>query len=482
MQKIPRLMVAALKGGAGKTLLTIGITAALTNRGLSIVTFKKGPDYIDAGWLGKAAGCHCHNLDSYLFDADTLKTSFCAGANRCDIAVIEGNRGLFDGVSASGEYSSAELAKLLNCPVALVVDASKMTRTAAALVLGCKLLDPSVSIKAVILNRVAGSRHEKTLRESIEDHCSIPVIGCVNKLSLENFPQRHLGLLPLFEHAGANELIVQAAQVVERSIDLDRLVRIANTADPFNCDYSVNLALKRDPSHVDLKIGVLRDSAFQFYYPENLSALSATGAKLVEISALESKPIPELDALYIGGGFPETHAECLAKNTVFKNSLFEAVESGLPVYAECGGLMYLARELTIDNTTYPMVGVFDVGTVLERVPQGHGYMTVEVVVHNPFFPVGSVFKGHEFHYSYIKSENVRRSSYAFKVIRGHGINGAYDGIFRNNALGTYLHLHALGAQEWAQHILNRAVQYHSAQKSDSTVRQWIPGPKSNHQI
>ncbi len=482
MQKIPRLMVAALKGGAGKTLLTIGITAALTNRGLSIVTFKKGPDYIDAGWLGKAAGCHCRNLDSYLFDADTLKTSFCAGANRCDIAVIEGNRGLFDGVSASGEYSSAELAKLLNCPVALVVDASKMTRTAAALVLGCKLLDPSVSIKAVILNRVAGSRHEKTLRESIEDHCSIPVIGCVNKLSLENFPQRHLGLLPLFEHAGANELIVQAAQVVERSIDLDRLVRIANTADPFNCDYSVNLALKRDPSHVDLKIGVLRDSAFQFYYPENLSALSATGAKLVEISALESKPIPELDALYIGGGFPETHAECLAKNTVFKNSLFEAVESGLPVYAECGGLMYLARELTIDNTTYPMVGVFDVGTVLERVPQGHGYMTVEVVVHNPFFPVGSVFKGHEFHYSYIQSENVRRSSYAFKVIRGHGINGAYDGIFRNNALGTYLHLHALGAQEWAQHILNRAVQYHSAQKSDSTVRQWIPGPKSNHQI
>ncbi len=482
MQKIPRLMVAALKGGAGKTLLTIGITAALTNRGLSIVTFKKGPDYIDAGWLGKAAGCHCHNLDSYLFDADTLKTSFCAGANRCDIAVIEGNRGLFDGVSASGEYSSAELAKLLNCPVALVVDASKMTRTAAALVLGCKLLDPSVSIKAVILNRVAGSRHEKTLRQSIEDHCSIPVIGCVNKLSLENFPQRHLGLLPLFEHAGANELIVEAAQVVERSIDLDRLVRIANTADPFNCDYSVNLALKRDPSHVDLKIGVLRDSAFQFYYPENLSALSATGAKLVEISALESKPIPELDALYIGGGFPETHAECLAKNTVFKNSLFEAVESGLPVYAECGGLMYLARELTIDNTTYPMVGVFDVGTVLERVPQGHGYMTVEVVVHNPFFPVGSVFKGHEFHYSYIKSENVRRSSYAFKVIRGHGINGAYDGIFRNNALGTYLHLHALGAQEWAQHILNRAVQYHSAQKSDSTVRQWIPGPKSNHQI
>jgi cobyrinic acid a,c-diamide synthase len=222
---------------------------------------------------------------------------------------------------------------------------------------------------------------------------------------------------------------------------------------------------------VDLKIGVLRDSAFQFYYPENLSALTATGAKLVEITALEAKPIPKLDTLYIGGGFPETHAECLAKNTVFKKSLFEAVESGLPVYAECGGLMYLARELTIDNTTYPMVGVFDVGTVLERTPQGHGYMTVEVAVPNPFFPVGSVFRGHEFHYSYIQSEKVSSSSYAFKVIRGHGINGAYDGIFRNNALGTYLHLHALGAQEWAGHILKRAAQYHSTQMSDPTSKQ-----------
>ena len=404
MQKIPRLMVAALRGGAGKTLLTIGITAALKNRGLSVVTFKKGPDYIDAGWLGKAAGCQCRNLDSYLFDDDTLRASFCGGAIGCDIAVIEGNRGLFDGVSASGEYSSAELAKLLNCPVALVVDASKMTRTAAALVLGCKLLDPAVSIKAVILNRVAGSRHEKTLRESIEDYCSIPVIGCVNKLSLENFPQRHLGLLPLFEHSGASELVVQASQIIERSLDLDRLIAIANTADPFNCAYTTGPAFEVDRTHTGLKIGVLRDSAFQFYYPENLSALSATGAKLVEITALDAKPIPDVDFLYIGGGFPETHAECLAKNTIFKKSLFEAVECGLPVYAECGGLMYLARELTIDDTTYPMVGVFDVGTVLERTPQGHGYMTVEVVAPNPFFPVGSVFRGHEFHYSYIQSE------------------------------------------------------------------------------
>lgn len=463
MQTIPRLMVAALKGGAGKTLITLGIVAALKNRGLSVATFKKGPDYIDAGWLGKAAGLKCRNLDPYLFDTDILKNSFCDGSKTADIAIIEGNRGLFDGVNASGEYSSAELAKVLNCAVTLVVDASKMTRTAAALVLGCKLLDPSLMIKAVILNRVAGSRHEKTLRESIEDYCSIPVIGCVNKLSLDNFPQRHLGLLPLFEHSGANELILQTAQIVEQSVNVDKLIEIANMADPFNCGKFSDLShVVDDTCHTNLKIGVLRDSAFQFYYPENLNALSSTGAKLLEITALEDKPIPELDALYIGGGFPETHAERLATNAIFKKSLYEAVESGLPVYAECGGLMYLAHELTVDNSTFPMVGVFDVATVLERTPQGHGYMTVEVIAPNPFFDIGSFFKGHEFHYSYIRSDKNSLNSYAFKVVRGHGINGTCDGIFRNNALGTYLHLHALGAPEWAPNILKKAAKYHRA--------------------
>jgi cobyrinic acid a,c-diamide synthase len=214
--------------------------------------------------------------------------------------------------------------------------------------------------------------------------------------------------------------------------------------------------------HANLRIGVLRDCAFQFYYPENLQALSSTGAELVEISALDPVPAPTLDALYIGGGFPETHAEALASNSIFKRSLLEAITSGLPVYAECGGLMYLARKLTVDNNTYPMVGVFDVETVLERKPQGHGYMIVNVTAENPFFSVGSELRGHEFHYSFIPSSGIGSNSYAFKVIRGHGINGSLDGIFRYNALGTYLHLHALGTPEWAPAILNQAANYHKA--------------------
>ncbi|MGC8660694.1 MAG: cobyrinate a,c-diamide synthase [Desulfomonilaceae bacterium] len=477
MQKSPRFMVAALRGGAGKTLLTLGITAALRNRGLSIATFKKGPDYIDAGWLGKAAQSECHNLDSYLFDSNAIKSSFCVGSAGVDMSIIEGNRGLYDGVNASGQYSSAELAKLLDCPVTLVVDASKMTRTAAALVLGCKLLDPSVLINAVILNKVSGARHEKTLRQSIEDYCDIPVIGCVRKLPLENFPQRHLGLLPLFEHASADDLIFQSATVAEQSIDINRLIEMGRSASPFACDDFVKAQKITGISHNDITIGVLKDSAFQFYYPENLEALKASGAKLVEITALEAKPFPTVDALYIGGGFPETHAENLAKNTIFKESLYKAVESGLPVYAECGGLMYLAKELVIDNATFPMVGVFDVVTVLERRPQGHGYMTVEVTASNPFFEVGTVLSGHEFHYSYISAGKPDRNSYAFKVLRGHGINGSNDGIFRNNALGTYLHLHALGAREWAPNVLKLAAKYNKSRKSGPTSNQKLQNQK-----
>lgn len=460
MQNAPRIIIGALRGGSGKTLLSIGITAALRRRGLSIAVFKKGPDYIDAGWLGKAAQRPCRNLDSYLFDKETLKKSFCKWAKDQDVSIIEGNRGLFDGVNASGEYSSAELAKLLKTPVILIVDASKMTRTAAALVLGCQALDPDVLIKSVILNRVAGPRHEKTLRDSIEEYCSIPVIGAINKLYLEDFPQRHLGLLPLSEHSGANEIVETVANLVERSIDLDRLMKLAKSADPLDCPRILENQSRAMLEHENLRIGILKDSAFQFYYPENLQALTSTGASLVEITALEPRPLPRVDALYIGGGFPETHAEVLAKNTTFKESLLLAIKAGLPVYAECGGLMYLARQLTIDETTYPMVGVFDVETVLERRPQGHGYMVVNVVVSNPFFPVGSVLKGHEFHYSFIPSDNINTNSYAFKVIRGHGINGSVDGIFRYKALGTYLHLHTLGAPLWATGILNQARNYH----------------------
>jgi cobyrinic acid a,c-diamide synthase len=205
-----------------------------------------------------------------------------------------------------------------------------------------------------------------------------------------------------------------------------------------------------------LRIGVLKDSAFQFYYPENLEALKQQGASLVELSALTADVLPELDALYIGGGFPETHAERLAANEPFKASLSTAVENGLPVYAECGGLMYLSRSLRIDENIYPMVGILPVDTVLERVPQGHGYIRVEATAANPFYPVGTVLTGHEFHYSYVTPAEEMTGTYAFRVLRGHGMDGTRDGICTANVLGTYAHLHALGEPLWAEGILKRA--------------------------
>jgi len=460
---IPRLVTAALRGGAGKTLITVGIIAALRKRGISPAAFKKGPDYIDAGWLGLAAGEQCYNLDAYLCDVGIVRASFAGRSAGKDIAVVEGNRGLFDGVDFRGSYSTAELAKLIRAPVILIVDATKMTRTAAAAVLGCKLLDPDVRIAGIILNRVANDRHEKVLQGAIRDATGIPVVGSVRKLALESFPQRHLGLLPCTEHPGALAFVNRAAQIAEEFIDLEELVSIAAGAGVLGAvDNTMTTYEGKDPADSGLQIGILNDCAFHFYYPENLEALTRAGARVIKISALEPKTLPRLDALYIGGGFPETNAERLADNRVFKGSLLQAVKAGLPVYAECGGLMYLSRDLVIDDRTYPMVGVFPVDTVMHRKPQGMGYVHVEVASRNPFYPLKSVLVGHEFHYSTVVGLEKTSIQSAFRMLRGHGIDGSRDGLCIENVLGTYVHLHALGAPQWSAGLLRAAAEFRSS--------------------
>ncbi len=469
--RIPRIVLGALKGGSGKTLISVGVIAALRRRGLRVAVFKKGPDYIDAGWLGLAAGADCRNLDSYLFGESDILKSLVAGSSGCDLSIVEGNRGLFDGVDAIGTFGTAELAKLLKAPLVLIIDSTKMTRTGAALVLGCQALDPKLLLKGAIINRIAGERHRKILTDSIQNICSIPVIGSINKLSLESFPQRHLGLLPLQEHPEALSFIEQAADIVEKSVDLGQLLEIADQSCNVSIDSTDVDIEKRLRCHKHITLGVIKDSAFQFYYPENLAALMKTGAELIEIDSLEPAELPELDALYIGGGFPETHAEKLADNVIFRESLRRAVDDGLPVYAECGGLMYLSRRLLIDDRVYPMTGIFEMDSVLAMRPQGHGYIHVKTVRENPFYPVGSTLVGHEFHYSYVSNIHQGSCNYAFEVTRGHGIDGKHDGIFRRNALGTYAHVHALGESLWAQGILQMALKYNHlksiAEKSET---------------
>ncbi|HMK34873.1 MAG TPA: cobyrinic acid a,c-diamide synthase, partial [Desulfomonilaceae bacterium] len=311
-------------------------------------------------------------------------------------------------------------------------------------------------------NRVAGGRHERVLRDSIEQAAEVPVIGSVRKLGLECFPQRHLGLLSLQEHPGALKFVSEAADIAERHIDLDGFSAIAHSAGEFPPALLEAPGVSGSGGPREVAIGILKDSAFQFYYPENLEALERGGARLVEISALASRELPELDGLYIGGGFPETHAERLARNSVFRDSLLRRAAQGLPVYAECGGLMYLSRSIRIDEKVFPMVGVLPVDTVLERKPQGLGYIRVRVVAENPFYPVGAELAGHEFHYSRLSGLDAGAETCAFAVLRGHGMDGARDGICRWNTLGTYVHVHALGEALWAEGLLKRAGEFRNS--------------------
>jgi cobyrinic acid a,c-diamide synthase len=455
----PRLLLAALRGGAGKTTLTLGLLAAWRAQGRKVVPFKKGPDYIDPAWHALAAGSPSHNLDPFLMEGDQILALVNRYADQADALLIEGNRGLYDGLDAQGTYSTAELAKFLTTPVVLVVDCTMTTRTAAALILGCQHFDPQVPIAGVILNQVARPRHEGILRDTIENYCGVPVLGALPRLKCAVFPERHMGLVPPQEHHTAQRAVSTAKDLAERYLDLEGLWRVACTAPSLPLPERVSLTESSVAEPVTL--GIIRDSAFQFYYAENLEALEREGARLVELSALTDSTLPaDLDGLYIGGGFPETHVQTLAENRTFRRSVKNAAAAGLPVYAECGGLMYLGAAIkTIEGERFPMAGVFPCDFVMGRKPQGHGYTVLEVTRENPYFPLGTHLKGHEFHYSRIQPEPGPEDALAFHVVRGAGISGNRDGLLYKNVLATYTHLHALGAPFWAPALVRLARQY-----------------------
>jgi cobyrinic acid a,c-diamide synthase len=448
---IPRVMTAALRGGAGKTVISIGIIAALSGQQKEVAPFKKGPDYIDAGWLTMAAGRPCYNLDQFLADTPAVCRSFVSRATSppADLAVIEGNRGLYDGLDVEGSTSTASLSKLLQTPVILCLDCTKSTRTMAALVLGCLHFDPAVSIGGVILNRVAGSRHERILRTSIETHTGIRVLGAVPRLDQEDFPERHMGLVPTPEHALVSHAIHTAADTVERHVDLEGILQIAGNAGgiPVSCPGSRQAPASSRSAR--LRIGVVQDCAFQFYYPDNLEALAAAGAEVVPVSPLSDRRLPDIDALYIGGGFPETHAAALSDNLAFRKAVKAAADDGLPIYAECGGLMFLGESLVLD-VSYPMAGVLPIVFGFSRKPQGHGYTRITVDGENPYYPVGMTLRGHEFHYSRVLEWKGRAGEMVFAMERGKGVVERRDGICYRNVLATYTHVHALGTPQWAE--------------------------------
>lgn len=453
---MPRLLVAGLSGGSGKTIVTLGILLLLRRAGLDVRAFKKGPDYIDPAWLAWASAHPARNLDAFLMGAEAARASFVRHGTCDGVNVIEGNRGLFDGFDAAGTYSSANLAETLDAPIVLVLDAAKMTRTAAALVLGCQKLDARASIQGVVLNKVNGQRHEQVLRDAIESVCSIPVIGSLPRLEANPLPERHLGLVPPDEHQTMDSVERNLLAWMENRVDLDALLTIARSAPALA---TCTEALPPIPDAHGLRIGYLRDSAFTFYYPENLEELERAGAELVPISALDATSLPTgLHALYIGGGFPETHARALSANTSFLESLRHACAAGHPVYAECGGLMLLARSLTWQGTRYPMANVFPIDVEAFATPQGHGYSELRVDALNPFFPQGAVLRGHEFHYSRIVSGSEFVTS-ACAVLRGNGCGAGRDGLVTQNVFAAYTHLHATATPQWASGILAAAREF-----------------------
>lgn len=402
-----------------------------------------------------AAQRPCYNLDPFLMKPDEMLLSFVRRAGEGDVGLIEGNRGLYDGVDVQGSFSTAELAKLLGAPVVLVLDATKVTRTAAALVLGCQQLDPEVRIAGVVLNRVAGKRHERILRGAIEQYCGVPVVGVLPKEGNMFFPERHMGLVPPQESQDASVAMEAAAAKISECLDIEALWQIAKSAETLGWPISTVGHSASLTGSKPVRIGIIRDGAFQFYYPENLEALESAGAMLHEISSFEDKRLPSLDALYIGGGFPETHLEMLANNATFRNSLRREIEAGLPVYAECGGLMFLCANIHHEGRKFPMAGVFPYDVVLEPKPQGHGYTVLECVRENPFYAKGAKFKGHEFHYSRIVDCD-SSFPFVFRLQKGHGIVAGWDGMCYKNALASYSHLHAVGNDSWTAAMIEAA--------------------------
>lgn len=457
-----RLLISAAHKSSGKTTVSIGLCAALHARGLLVQPFKKGPDYIDPMWLGKAAGRSCYNLDFYLSSDDEIVEDFTRRAAGAGIALIEGNKGLYDGMALDGSNSNAALAKLLHAPVVLVVNTQGITRGIAPLLRGYQDFDKEVNIAGVILNKVGGSRHEEKLRAAVEYYTDIPVLGALPRDASLTIDERHLGLIPSNESEQAQSLINNCARQVQASVDIDRLLEIkCNPLPPSPVTNPASVTANRQT----LRIGIARDAAFGFYYPADLEAMETAGAELVPVNMLEDKSLPEIDGLFIGGGFPETHMTALQNNRSMRQSVKEAIESGLPVYAECGGLMYLSRSISWKDQTAQMVGVIPGDVVMHERPVGRGYTRLAELATHPWpktkgSPDNSEFPAHEFHYSSL--ENLENNpTYAYKVLRGSGINGENDGYVYKNLLASYVHLRQVGGNRWVDRFLNFVEHHHS---------------------
>ncbi len=447
------IFISAAHKSSGKTTVSIGLCRALTDRGKVVQPFKKGPDYIDPKWLSAAAERDCYNLDFYTMQHSEIIDKFQFYNRGADISLIEGNKGLYDGLDLDGKNSNAALAKLLHSPVILVIDARGMTRGIAPLILGYQNFDPDVKIAGVVLNQLGGSRHETKLRSVIEYYTDISVIGAVHRKTELEIKERHLGLMPSNESDIASKQINQLGKLIAEQVDIDTIINIASGAKELSHKVNPSVQAEIPLSTPTLKLGIATDSAFGFYYPDDLYRFKQLGVEIININLLTDNELPELDGLFIGGGFPETQMQALEKNKTMRNNVKIAINNGLPCYAECGGLMYLSESISWKDQTFKMVGAISAQIKMHKKPQGRGYIQLEHTNKQLWTISKQQISAHEFHYSSVETLS-DSYQYAYKVKRGSGIDGVHDGIIYKNTIACYAHLINSRQSPWVEQFVN----------------------------
>jgi len=452
-----RLYISAAHKSSGKTTIAIGLCREMGRLGRRVQPCKKGPDYIDPLWLGQAAGRDCLNLDFNTMSHGEIRDELGRAMADTDLALIEGNVGLFDSVDLEGANSNAALAKLLRAPVLLVVNVQGMTRGVAPLLLGYQAFDPDLDIAGVIVNQVGGARHEANLRRAIEHYTDLPLLGAVHRNPELRISERHLGLMPVNEAEQAEEQIERIRRLVAAQVDTRRLVEIADAAAPLAPGGAKGEgAPPPAPAGRPVRIAVARDDAFGFYYPDDLSALRRAGAELIEFSPVRDPEVPAADGLFIGGGFPEVRMRELEANRTMRESIRELIESGRPAYAECGGLMYLCRSLSWGKDRRAMCGVLGADVIMHERPQGRGYVRLRETDRFPWprrLDEPSEIRAHEFHHSSLADPDPDWI-YGFRVLRGTGVDGAHDGIVQRHLLASYCHLRDVGGVGWTARFVD----------------------------
>lgn len=468
-----RFIISGLSGGSGKTIVSLGLTRFFTNQEYTVFPFKKGPDYIDSTWLMYAAHKPSYCLDPYFLDDEELYAHFyhCTEkAPQKSLAIIEGNRGIFDGKDEFGSCSTAQVAHILDCPVLLTINCAKMTRTTAAIILGIQHFDPKLNLVGIILNNTASERHSTIIQKSIELYTDIPVLGIIPRQIKNPIPERHMGLT-IQDSEFKEKTLNNLAQIIADNINTKALFeRLPNTSLSKPKTSMENIQQKHT-----VNIAYLYDEAFWFYYQENLDALAMQGAKLFPLSLLAQESFDEqlqkqhlqlsdIDAFYFGGGYPELYAEQISNSPKLKE-LKELVEKNFPIYAECGGFMLCSKSIQILENgvykSYPMIGIFDIETKFQTKPQGLGYTEAQTITLNPYHPINQIWKGHEFHFSTV-THFPENQKFLLSLTKGHGMvkNGkAFDGVLYKNCYASYMHLYAPAVPHWAKNFVKQALEY-----------------------